>query len=676
MKIAIVGPSPVPFTRGGAERALWGIHDAINNLTHHDGEVIKLPVNESTLPGIVEAYEQFSKLDLSHFDQVITAKYPAWMVEHERKTILMFHVLRGLYDTYHLTGQPLVVDRPSDPVFAMMHLMRTNPAHRGALPEFFERFSNALKELGAGHRDLEFPGPFARLVVHWLDGIGMSPSEVAQYMAISKTVARRSGYFPPAVTPKIVYLPGELPATGTSDVELPEQSQRPDHPLDNYLFTVSRLDGPKRIDLLIEAMGYVSNDVDLRIAGTGPLREDLEQQASDNPRIKFLGFTADEDLPGLYRDALAVPFIPQDEDLGLITLEAFSQATPVITCTDSGGPTEFVRDGVTGLVAEPNAASLGTAIQRLVDDQDLGVAMGLAGQERGAKVTWEQLLVDLLGDDRFTDEDRQRSAKKAATVQAERPRSPHRIVVLTTFAINDPGHGGQLRARNLYGELARYRPVEIVALVEDPSAAGFLQIDENLTQLTVARSREHHAMGQEKSAEAGLPVTDLVAGTDISLTPAYLDAVRSSAEGASAVLLAEPYLVSVVEELGLDLPVLYDAYNVEATLKAEAFPQSNIGRELLNQVVDFEKRALQRCALITACSKQDADELAQIAGLEAGSVVVIPNGTTVGIEKPDFAKRSELSKRWRHHRWLSGSSKPERKHIAVFFGSWHPPNLD
>ena len=86
MKIAVVAPSPVPFTRGGAERALWGIQAAINDLTHHEAEMIKLPVDERDLPAVLASYELFAGLDLSHFDRIITTKYPAWMVDHPHKT--------------------------------------------------------------------------------------------------------------------------------------------------------------------------------------------------------------------------------------------------------------------------------------------------------------------------------------------------------------------------------------------------------------------------------------------------------------------------------------------------------------------------------------------------------------------------------------------------------------
>jgi glycosyltransferase involved in cell wall biosynthesis len=665
MKIAVVAPSPVPFTRGGAERALWGIQQAINDLTHHEAEMIKIPVDESTLPAVINSYQLFSELDLDHFDRIITTKYPAWMVDHDHKTILMMHVLRGVYDTYQYHHQPLAVPNPSDHVFAMLHLMRTNPAHRGALPEFFERWHNALAALGPDHPDFVFPGPFARLAIRWLDGIGMAPGAVQQYLSQSKTVALREGYFPTTVTPRIVNLPGHLPPAPRND----------EH--GSYLFTASRLDGPKRLDLLIDAMAYVPGDIELRIAGTGALRPQLEAQAAHDPRIRFLGFTRNDLLPELYANALAVPFIPADEDLGLITLEAFSQGTAVVTCTDSGGPTEFIKDGSTGLVAEPNAASIGAKLATLVADPELAHRLGLAGKERGERITWDEVVEALLGDERFTPEElAARAAEGGDDPATAVPRSRRRVVVLTTFPINDPGHGGQLRARNRYGALAHVRPVEVVALVDFGHQPSVQTLAPNLTQVVIPRSAAHHLKGEELSAQARIPVTDVVAGSHIELTPAYLAAVAEAADGASAVILAEPYLLPVVEQLGIDLPVVYDAYNVEASLKAGVFPDSPLGAELLAQVVDVERRAVQRSARTTTCSDADAAALGRDAGVDPARFTVIPNGTVVPAEVIAPADRAAQGARWRHRYWTAGSTGAEPEHLAVFFGSWHPPNLD
>ena len=103
MRIALVAPSAVPFTPGGAERLWWGLTTWVNRHTGHALELIKLPSPERNFWEIVQSYRQFSLLDLSHFDRVISTKYPAWMVAHDYHVVYLQHTLRGLYDTYPLT---------------------------------------------------------------------------------------------------------------------------------------------------------------------------------------------------------------------------------------------------------------------------------------------------------------------------------------------------------------------------------------------------------------------------------------------------------------------------------------------------------------------------------------------------------------------------------------------
>jgi glycosyltransferase involved in cell wall biosynthesis len=76
-------------------------------------------------------------------------------------------------------------------------------------------------------------------------------------------------------------------------------------------------------------------------------------------------------------------FPPLDEDYGYVTLEAMLSAKPVITCTDSGGPLEFVRDKETGLIAEQTPESLAAAMDELWKDQARAKAWG----ENGAAFT-------------------------------------------------------------------------------------------------------------------------------------------------------------------------------------------------------------------------------------------------------------------------------------------------
>jgi glycosyltransferase involved in cell wall biosynthesis len=96
-----------------------------------------------------------------------------------------------------------------------------------------------------------------------------------------------------------------------------------------------------------------------------------------------------------------VLFPPVDEDYGYITLEAMLARKPVITCTDSGGPLEFVRDRETGLVVEPGAAALASAMDRVWSNRDAARQWGEAGRALydQLRISWTHVVDSLTGDD-------------------------------------------------------------------------------------------------------------------------------------------------------------------------------------------------------------------------------------------------------------------------------------
>ena len=217
MKIAVVAPGAVPFCIGGAEKLWWGLVDYLNRETAHQADLVKLPSREHTFWDLVDSYEAFSKLDLSHFDLVVSTKYPAWMAPHPRHVCYLQHRLRGLYDTYHLTGLPLECTRAPA---ALTDFFRRHKGDPTALPEAFARL-RALR----GQMEFAFPGPFARLVIHFFD----AAARITRYLAISRTVASRQDYFPPGVEPEVVHHPSNIGRieSGESD----------------HFFTIARLDG-------------------------------------------------------------------------------------------------------------------------------------------------------------------------------------------------------------------------------------------------------------------------------------------------------------------------------------------------------------------------------------------------------------------------------------------------
>lgn len=191
MKIAVVGPSPVPFTIGGAENLLWGVCDSINRYTPHQAELIKLPLRELNFWDLIESYQDFYQLDLSHFDQVIVTKYPSWMVRHPNKICYMIHTLRGLYDTYF---SPVTeVKRGIHEVDAVLDYMEANPCPTDLGP-FFELLLS-LRDASVPEEYFIFPGSLIRKIIHYLDYVGLSEG-VQKYAAISDTVKKGRIIFP------------------------------------------------------------------------------------------------------------------------------------------------------------------------------------------------------------------------------------------------------------------------------------------------------------------------------------------------------------------------------------------------------------------------------------------------------------------------------------------------
>jgi glycosyltransferase involved in cell wall biosynthesis len=169
----------------------------------------------------------------------------------------------------------------------------------------------------------------------------------------------------------------------------------------DYVLSVGRLETVKRPQLLIEAMPCVDRPVHLVLAGEGTQRANLEALAARvgvADRIRFLGAVDDEALLALYADALAVAYVPYDEDFGYVTLEGFLARRPIITALDSGGPLEFVVDGVNGSLVEAQPEAVAAAINRYAADRRLAAAHGAAGHDRAREITWDGVIEKLVGE--------------------------------------------------------------------------------------------------------------------------------------------------------------------------------------------------------------------------------------------------------------------------------------
>jgi len=144
----------------------------------------------------------------------------------------------------------------------------------------------------------------------------------------------------------------------------------------DYLFTVSRLHDHKRVDELVAAARQL--DCDVIIAGDGPARERLTREAPRN--VQFTGYVSDAEKAALLADAEAVWFGAENEDFGIVPIEALASGTPVIGVRD--GYTQYqIRDGENGVLYDRGVDNLVAAIERFGRE---GVAMDAAALEQYA----------------------------------------------------------------------------------------------------------------------------------------------------------------------------------------------------------------------------------------------------------------------------------------------------
>lgn len=137
------------------------------------------------------------------------------------------------------------------------------------------------------------------------------------------------------------------------------------------LLALGRLHRAKAMDVLMEAVKLVPGAY-LWIAGEGPDRALLEEYCRKigmDARVRFLGWR--DDRAALFATANICVFPSRYEPFGTVFVQAWAQKVPLVT-TASDGPRQYVRDGEDGLIVPiDDAAALGAAIQRVIDDPAL-----------------------------------------------------------------------------------------------------------------------------------------------------------------------------------------------------------------------------------------------------------------------------------------------------------------
>lgn len=149
-----------------------------------------------------------------------------------------------------------------------------------------------------------------------------------------------------------------------------------------YIVFSGRLSHEKGVETLVRAMAGLP-DIPLKIIGSGMQEANARQLARDlgTANIEFTGFKSEEEVRRLVRDSRFI-CTPSEwyENAPMSVLEAFACGKPAVASRIGGIP-EMVRDGITGLLAEPgDPDSLRDSIEKLWNDPALAREMGAAAR--------------------------------------------------------------------------------------------------------------------------------------------------------------------------------------------------------------------------------------------------------------------------------------------------------
>lgn len=318
-----------------------GLRDALV-AEGHEVEIVSFPFKftpESYIENLCAYYEEqdFSNFNGFHIDMVVALQFPAYYVKHEHKIIWLMHQHRAVYELFDEKN-------PSSEIKWLQKSITTrDTAELSKVDTLFSMSKNVSDRL-------------------------------FKYNGIKSTPI----YHPPFNSHKFY-------------CEKPY----------NYIFYPSRLESLKRQDLLIKAMRLVKTPLKAIIAGEGGQGEKynrLIKKYNLKDKVRLIGKISEEEKYVLYAHSLGVFFGPFDEDYGYISLEAMLSSKPVITCTDSGGPLEFVENDKNGFIVAPLPELIAEKLDWLWIKRNDAIDMGRVSLEMYQKkeISWENVVKKLL----------------------------------------------------------------------------------------------------------------------------------------------------------------------------------------------------------------------------------------------------------------------------------------
>ena len=149
-----------------------------------------------------------------------------------------------------------------------------------------------------------------------------------------------------------------------------------------FLLTVSRMAGEKNVGFLLESLARVKalygKPFRMLMVGDGPDREALRRRSEElglGDTVVFAGAVPNQEIAPYFKAADGFLFASKTETQGIVVLEAFAGATPVIAVRASGVE-DLVDDGVNGILTEEDSREYAEKVTVFLESLDSDCCAG------------------------------------------------------------------------------------------------------------------------------------------------------------------------------------------------------------------------------------------------------------------------------------------------------------
>lgn len=338
----------IPFCYGGAEVLAEDLQQQLI-LAGHKAEILTVPFKWYPQQTLVNTVLASKLMDISNFngvniDRVIALKFPLWLIPHPNMSLWILHQHRAAYDLWDSEYSDLL-----------------------AMPD----------------------GRLVRDLIVREDSRAIADRE--KVFTISGNVSARLKKYN-GIDSAVLYPPPRAMESFYCEA------------YEDFFFFPSRVTPLKRQELIIEALALVEEPVKVVFAGepdSPQYLERLQKRAAVlqvEEKISWQGRISEQEKYDYYARALMVIFPPVDEDYGYISPESMLSSKAVLTLEDSGGATEFVISGETGLVVEADVEAIAMAISRVWNDRVEAERMGANARRHIERLglSWTKIVASLL----------------------------------------------------------------------------------------------------------------------------------------------------------------------------------------------------------------------------------------------------------------------------------------